>query len=209
MAAKSKYFDIEVFKKDSPERNYWLGFLAADGCVSGYYVTIRLKDLDHVEKFRAFCSSKHKVSEVDVKDASYYQLAIGSRELVELLATFNISPAKSYSVSPPEHLAYNTDYWRGVIDGDGCLRITKQGFPAIELVGSKDMCAGFLSFIKTIGNTKTKVLPRAKVHRVTTGGLWVKRVVEVLYGNAEVALDRKAEIAKSILSVEDKKGAYL
>ena len=54
-----------IFSKiDSEEKAYWLGFLAADGCISGNYIVITLqgKDIEHLEKFRklVFQTNNHR-----------------------------------------------------------------------------------------------------------------------------------------------------
>jgi len=216
MGPESKYFDLEAFKNDSPERNYWLGFLTADGCVldnshlsQNPQIQLTLADQMHVVAFKEFTKSEAKICEPRKGHAS---LTIRSKELAELLYEYHIVPRKSLKERAPDSLKMDSDYWRGVIDGDGCLGVNKRGFPRLELVGSKDLCEGFLSFVKTLAPTKvslTKDKRTEGLYRVQLCGLWVKRVVEALYSGAEVALDRKAEIDKSILAVKGKRGAYV
>lgn len=61
----SKYkYQQDIFKIiDTPEKAYWLGFLAADGCNyqrehnASIIININEKDINHLEKFKKFCKT--------------------------------------------------------------------------------------------------------------------------------------------------------
>ena len=56
-----------VFNEITEESAYWIGFLMADGCIatrkSSPYISLRISevDIEHIEKFRSFLGSNHKI----------------------------------------------------------------------------------------------------------------------------------------------------
>ena len=54
------------FKIDSPERDYWLGWILSDGCIvkdtTHAYVYLACLDLDILLKFKEFCGSRAKLN---------------------------------------------------------------------------------------------------------------------------------------------------
>ncbi len=119
---------------DTPEKAYWLGFIAADGCVVDndyhYRVKIALQrgDKDHLEKFRKAIHgnmpirdavSKYKVNG-EYRETPECTIIIHSKSMVKDLERLNIIPNKTYSLQfarLPEKLM--SHYLRGFVDGDG------------------------------------------------------------------------------------------
>lgn len=131
--AQSHYKDnrIEnIFENiNSEEKAYWLGFLAADGCVFGNYIRISLQKQDqrHLEKFRDFLQANSiKISEETHQNKNqknkYYTFSIGCKKMVEDLKRLGITERKSLTLKPPIGLIsekYYLDWIRGFFDGDG------------------------------------------------------------------------------------------
>jgi len=54
---------------------------------------------------------------------------------------------KSYSINLPKSELSEKDYFRGVIDGDGSLGLTSNGYPFVSLVTSSEAFAeAYLNF---------------------------------------------------------------
>lgn len=107
---------------DSPESNYWLGYLAADGNLSKsrYTISIQLKDLNMIMKYRDFVNPKlsiyYKVNKAGSKmGAVVYE----NKEIWEYLYNLGITPAKSRTLK--YNGEFNWDFIRGVFDGDGSI----------------------------------------------------------------------------------------
>ena len=72
---------------DSAEKAYWLGMLYADGSVtSKNQLWLGLKDKEHIEKFKTFLQSKHKIQErvitLNDKLCYAYRISIKDRTIV-------------------------------------------------------------------------------------------------------------------------------
>jgi hypothetical protein len=63
---------------------------------------------------------------------------------------------KSEIIEPPKAKYSEIDYWRGIIDGDGSLGITKNNLPFISLVtASQNLAEAYVLFLeKNIGYKK-------------------------------------------------------
>jgi hypothetical protein len=104
-------------------------------------------------------------------------------------------------------LAVSRDFWRGCIDGDGCLNIAGN-YPGLKLSGSDWLLGAFVEFLDSVGLRRTyghkpvNVRPSHSIFVVGTAGLTAVRITELLYSDAMVALDRKVITATKIMSLQ-------
>ena len=84
-------------------------------------------------------------------------------------------------------VAKSSDFWRGVIDGDGCLpykKTTKKGklytYNAIELDGSFGLCTQFRDFVQGITPTKASIRKDTHSPRRFRYGLAVQHATSVI-----------------------------
>lgn len=115
---------------DTEEKAYWLGFIAADGCINTKALSIALKGQDstHLQKFLNAIQFKGKIYTYDVKlnDKTFpaCSISIQNKKLIDDLGNLGIFPRKSMTYIPVfdkvvENL--HPHFWRGMIDGDGHL----------------------------------------------------------------------------------------
>jgi hypothetical protein len=221
---KRKYpFNERYFESiDSEEKAYWLGFLAADGCVSDVHtpgrrrktlhLTLALPDAGHVAKLIRSLGSAQPVREYghkanDGRTRYSAVAAFHSAALVEDLSRLGVEPRKSFTAQPwvgPDGLMRH--YWRGVVDGDGGLRKQmREGRPEWEVYccGSTPMMAAYAEFMRAAVGTATSPRPcydGARIHAVGIGGTRMPQAVaRLLYAGATVFLDRKKELADDLL----------
>ena len=107
---------------DTEEKAYWLGFLAADGNVGSnnpvVSIHLSLTDVDHLSKIRQSLQSTHPIK---IYNKSCY-FTIRSKILTDDLKQYGIVPRKDRIVRAPQiDTFFVRHFWRGVIDGDGCL----------------------------------------------------------------------------------------
>lgn len=130
--------DIDYFKEvDSCDKSYFLGFIAADGCIrkkkrNTLYLTIGLskKDVKILEDFKKYTSSHHtlKYSE-KIRDTGYISeivtLSIYKEKFVKHIIEHGVGINKSKELSLPIGIPDELmpDYIRGLFDGDGCWNI--------------------------------------------------------------------------------------
>ena len=119
-----------IFSKiDSEEKAYWLGFLAADGCISGNYIVITLqgKDIEHLEKFRKFLNvTDTKIQKYKRDNREYCRFSIANKQMANDLKQLGIVENKSLILMPPNiPPEFEMDWIRGFFDGDGGLSYSK------------------------------------------------------------------------------------
>lgn len=128
--------------ENTREYFYWLGILATDGNLyrsthKGKYtsrpvsrVTLALTDKDVVEKFAAFCNNPSrnitikKHNNPNWKDSYIYAQLIPEEEADHLESV--VGKTKK-SLCVPDSFLSNSDFMRGVIDGDGHFYVRNRG----------------------------------------------------------------------------------
>lgn len=113
------------------------------------------------------------------------------------------SGRKSKTVFAPVGEYSKIDYFRGLIDGDGSLGLTANGFPFLSFVTSGTEIANeYLSFLKSItGKEKTTTANvRDKVFNIAIYKEDAQKIVQTLYYQNCLALPRKLEKATAVLS---------
>ena len=150
-----------VFDVITEESAYWVGFLMADGNISYKrerpIIALHLKetDLPHLEKFRMFLGSSHKIGHYVNKrfGNSSCSLSFSSERIATRLAEYGVVVRKCF-VGKSIGLQDSKHFWRGVIDGDGHLEIylrktlleTVRSIPYISLTGNLHVCLQFKTF---------------------------------------------------------------
>lgn len=114
---------------DTEEKAYWLGLLMADGSISkDNCIELTLKDKEHIEKFKTFLSSDHKIAERKIvlndKEFISYRISFKDKHIVESLKSYGCVPNKTFKMNIPNICNELFRHWlRGYFDGDGCIRI--------------------------------------------------------------------------------------
>lgn len=195
----------QVFEKITPESSYWIGFLLADGCVSkeekgSDMISLRLcdKDKSHLKKFRNFLETEKPIYKETSRKHIENSFYISSQKIVDDLKRFGVIPRKSLIANPKG--IDNRDFWRGVVDGDGCLYLSQKGFPSLILYGAEQVCKKFQDFVKNFCKTKASFHQKQNIYYFSISGSYARKTAKKLYENAEVYLDRKYEIAKQFFN---------
>jgi predicted transcriptional regulator len=205
------YFD----QIDTPGKAYWLGFISADGCVTGFkrgyprlQVKLARKDRDHLLLLQAALKARRPVRDFD--EESYGKLVPVSAltvycpPMANALVSHGVTARKSHTLQPwdgPEDLLPH--YWRGLVDGDGHISITDRGV-FTGLVGSRFVAEAYAAWVNSHFGTRV----HATVKRPGNGDTWVVQVggtgargsslwhlLAALYDDAPVALARKKALA--------------
>ena len=199
-------FNLNKFKKDSKEKFYWLGFIAADGCVRNNSLIIELKDIDaeHLQKFNSFFENtkelNYRVNDLGCKCVS---AAIYSYELLEVLKEYNIVPCKSTTFTiptdkiPQEYLLH---FIRGLIDGDGCIRFNNHQQISLGFCSGNEKCV--TQVLEILGLDNKIIKDKNTYHFSVTGNIKAKRALDKIYMNSDdsIRLNRKYNIYKKTLS---------
>ena len=213
-ARKHKFNERYFENIDSEEKAYWLGFIAADGCVyknkQSYRLQINLKgsDIDHLKKFQKAISSDYKITEKKVGKAqsNTCQLKINSTKMCNDLIKNNIIERKSIIFEPPIlNKNLMSHFIRGYFDGDGWITSYKRkdsnGYRnEVGIIGGKKALNYFIDFLPK-GFSKYEKYKDDKIIQIS--GSSIKTISETynyLYENATIFLDRKKNVFENIMS---------
>ena len=213
-ARKHKFNERYFENIDSEEKAYWLGFIAADGCVyknkQSYRLQINLKgsDIDHLKKFQKAICSDYKITEKKVGKAqsNTCQLKINSTKMCNDLIKNNIIERKSIIFEPPIlNKNLMSHFIRGYFDGDGWITSYKRkdsnGYRnEVGIIGGKKALNYFINFLPK-GFSKYEKYKNDKIIQIS--GSSIKTISETynyLYKNATIFLDRKKNVFENIMS---------
>lgn len=216
----SKYScDHYFFSRDNEKSFYWAGFLAADGCVyskSSYSKVLSLslaqKDLPHLEVFKTNLNytgtirsaiTRHSLTNPNWNDSIKNNICISSTQIFNDLKRFGIVPAKTKILEFPnwliEHPLVN-HFMRGYNDGDGSFFHDKsRDRICFELRGTASFLNTYKQIIESNVNFKNKTnitTPDSTSKLKYYGKKMMPHIVDFLYKNATIFLQRKYDIAK-------------
>ena len=198
----------QAFDVLTPEALYWLGFIYADGCVVHtarkrcVRVEVQWQDREHLDRLLAFVGSSMRPYHSERRGKRYATMVLNSRHMVSTLAGHGIHPRKtSNSCRLQDAFATSHDFWRGMVDGDGCVMYhPDRDAYKMYLLANREEIHQFREY----------VLPRAPsfagkpslqdgIYRLALSGFSAAAVLKDLYGGEGPALPRKAEAARAIV----------
>lgn len=111
------------FQEDSPERDYWLGYLFADGHIGQNHIELCSKEIDVINAFNSFCggickiySRPYTIKSGEIR--TMYRALIISIDLYKWFRdTYDIDSVKHHNLNPNVELNWNI--LKGYFDGDG------------------------------------------------------------------------------------------
>lgn len=203
-----------AFSEINENSAYWSGFLMADGCITqrpgrSGVISIGLsgKDEKHLYKFRDFVSASYKICTFTSKCGKYRvsRTSFTSQRMCDDLSRYGVVPRKT-NREKVFLMELNRHFWRGMIDGDGCIIISKRGELSLNLLGSDDILKQFLEFINIeIAPCSRPINHYHNIPSITINGLVSAKIVNFLYSDSSIFLDRKMDKAKAFLSIAEKK----
>lgn len=202
--------DENVFSKKNENSEYWAGFLMADGYIqstkyrSNISLTLQHRDSAHVQKFANFLKTNKPLYTYDYNDKKYSRIEVSSRHMINCLSNYGVVSKKTKIAKATDIIKESRHFWRGVVDGDGCLNTTGNS-PRLRLLGSKDLMEQYLIFIKKYISTKINVNPvyrnnKISVYSVELAGRKSRKIIEKLYLNNKISLSRKNKKAQLIIN---------
>jgi hypothetical protein len=203
---------------DTEVKAYWLGMMAADGCISGrnaLKLALACCGREHLARFRCALQSEHPIKEYSHLDRPRNQrrtissFVVVSAELTTALANQGVTPAKTWTLRWPEHLEDDLlrHYLRGYIDGDrgfyvsrslGAKRATdRRARIWFAITGNKQFLLGCQQYlVRSCSLSYTKLAGRADTNALAlhyTGARQTSRIFRLLYDDATVWLPRKRD----------------
>jgi len=200
--------DEAVFDNiDTEEKAYWLGFLYADGNISstGNRLEVRLsiKDLEHLEKFRAFLKLSTEIRTGICNGNGFCHLAVRNKHIWNQLNNKGCVPKKSLILTFPNNNIFSNyeliyDFIRGYVDGDGCLCYYKEKnsiVTELNLVGTLSFLLSVKNFFNESGYIRNKTCKNYdnKAYSLSYSNVPSRKIARLLYENAHIYLKRKYE----------------
>lgn len=204
---------------DCPEKFYFLGFFAADGCNFKKSNNVKIKlqngDLELLEKFKILLNSDRPIYNVyqranESRRESYQcNLQLTSKYFCEKLEELGLPERKTFCLHFPNYIPekYLRDYIRRIFDGDGSVSVIYKG----KARGMTDI-AGHPNFLKELKSAMEKVLPinivfyqnskncaHLKINRQED----IKIFLDWMYKDSTLYLERKYQKYQEFLSVRD------
>ena len=201
---------------DTPEKAYWLGFLAADGCNywreanASVIINIHQKDIEHLKKFQNFCQTNAEIktyigNEGYSNQTSMCKITLNSKKISQDLINKGIVPNKSLILKPPiiEKQFYKP-FILGYFDGDGSIsKASQYNNYSLSIQGTIEI----LTWICDVLHWDTKLekrhpdLPTNSYYIRCGGTNKPYQILKQLYDSCDVHLDRKFNIYKALETV--------
>ena len=226
MPRKSTIKNYDVFKPPyTEEASYWLGFLMADGSMTSYKskvcgytqnklsIGLSIKDLSHLEKLKKYLNTTNKISVYNASikklNKTYPSCRISFTHpiLTKDLMNLGIIPNKTYKTHAPDSMKTSKHFWRGMVDGDGCLD-TKLAVnvvrPRIQLSGTEEILIQYVEFINSniigVAHKSLYKQTKSKSYIAVYSDFAAIKIIKLLYEGANIYLDRKFELANTLIN---------
>lgn len=203
------FMDLEV-----PEYAYMFGFLQADGHLrqgpgqkGRLSVEINVRDIEILHEFQRLTPYNSTISERTraTNFAESHHSAIWSLCSLEARTTINQLGLpygrKSKKITPPRVEFSRRDYLRGVIDADGSVGYTGQGFPFVSLTTASTAVGVYLCrFARMLTGAERIIQRNARdgIYNIVYTKEAAMKLVADLYYPGCLALERKQTAAASL-----------
>lgn len=200
---------------DSNEKAYWLGFIAADGCIyerkenASVIINLSQKDKEHLEKFKKFMNSNvrildHIQTDGFSNDSEMSKIVFNSKEMVQDFIDKGIVPRKSLILDVPKiDSKYYLPFILGYFDGDGSIFKTSQNTYGINIVGTFEMLVWINDLLEISYELEKRNKDNKNNFYIRCGGIQKPYLImQKLYNSCpEIYLDRKYSIYKELETV--------
>lgn len=202
-------YNFDILEKESPEKYYFLGFLAADGSLTNNGIIFELNEKDRymVKKLNDYICPEKKVAFRE-KTNSYRASFFNIKMTKKLKKYFSmISNKKTEEIRFPKVPdEYLRDFIRGIIDGDGNIDSTK-GYKGNKIyIGARLRILGNEIFLKEL-NEKTKLLyphntnavnkkGKENIYVITYNFKTARELLKIIYYDGCLCLKRKFNRAR-------------
>lgn len=178
---------------DSEESAYWLGFFYADGCVSSSNrIEIGLKQSDylHLEKLKNYLKWE---GDIEYRSESKsYRIMFKDGIIGNDLKRLGCVPKKSLILEfPTEDQVPNNlihHFVRGYFDGDGYISDPDLKPINVQLLGTFNFLQ---KFCKIYNLSEKSIKMRSNIHYVSVSGEKAIQIMNMLYKDCNIFLERK------------------
>jgi hypothetical protein len=182
---------------DSDSKAYFLGLLAADGCVTGTEVALGFVERDRVilDGFREAIQSTHPLILVAREGRErFLKIQFSCVEMTKDLAALGVRARKTVDFVFPPIESFRSSFVRGYFDGDGCAYIVS-GRPRSFFCGTPQFLLELLRVLRLeVGVVGGYILPHSSVtSRLFLAYRDTVKLSNWMYAGATVWLPRKRD----------------
>jgi hypothetical protein len=193
---------------DTEEKAYWMGFLAADGCVifSNRQKRVILKladtDKDHLEKFRESVQSNAIFYSEQPHDIGIYNAQIANKIVISSipmagdLVRHGITPRKTFTLKFPWEamaLSLYRHFIRGYFDGDGSAGLYGKSL-IVSILGTLDIVTSISNILNSgVDDLGGTIRPRSSIYEYRTTCNRAMLFSQFIYRDATIYLERKRQ----------------
>lgn len=195
------------FLQNNSERDYWLGYLFADGHIERGIIELYSVELDIINAFNTFTGDICKIRSENYKIQSgemhtLYRACIFSVDISEwFIKTFNIQSTKHHNLNPT--IDINWDIIRGYFDGDGSAHKVR-GFTLNS--SSEIWIKRIYEFLKLELDIEAKINQYLECYKLC---VWSKedlhKLIPKLYENNTFCIERKKNRFEPFISNDNRK----
>lgn len=200
----SRDFEL-MFERLGEKEMYWLGYIRADGSLSQSHTGLIRFAFSQKEKEPIFELAAF-LNQPEPKFYSGLKTTFGPQSIYQFSFS-GIIPKKLLdlgvkAIALPELFHDSVDFWRGMIDGDGCVTWAKAGkyrYPRISLVGSYEDMSLFSTFVGNVLGCKGPSVGKSNsIFQCQVGATKAAILASVLYEGRYSANTKKRNMAKEI-----------
>jgi len=190
---------------DTEDKAYMLGFICADGCIydnKSLAIGIHKRDIMVLMLLKRILNCETLPIRNHSKNKNHIIIQVWNKQLVASLKKLGIVERKTFTISMPRNMPENLHkhFWRGVIDGDGCVflkeRINNRNKPTftVTLIGSRFLMEDYVDFLKSLNITPLpKIKPCKSIWSVVICSKNAIMFCEKIYNDSDFCLQRKKE----------------
>jgi hypothetical protein len=200
-------FNHDFFENiDLPEKAYFFGWMMSDGNVFKNRVSLKITDLEIVEKFKKYLSFEGNIYSYKTKKKDIHVVLLSSNKMSSDLKKIGCVERKTFLASFPDLRKDLLPFFiRGYFEGDGCVRIRKHNNQAgVSFVGNEAVLLGIKEELEASCSVNFYVRRSAKKKYIEIscdGNRQVNRIRGFMYKDSQLGdlfLGRKLDIFKKV-----------
>jgi hypothetical protein len=205
---RRRHVDDLFFSVPSPRSSYWAGLIGADGSLSEE-VSIEIKASDEgvLQQFMAELGHPGALSYRVMPGSTegrglYVGLRLRSDRIIrDLLERYRLTERKSKTLEPPDLAAPDLilGYLCGLLDGDGCIGIDRDGGLRVRLVSASKVLAEWVALqvtalIRVRSEARHRTPRGLSIYELAWHGTGAERLLAALAGVVESPMLRKWQV---------------
>ena len=194
-----------------PNLWYLVGLITSDGCLSKdrRHIDITASDYHYLSKLKEALGLSNRVTDkYGLNGKLSHHIQFANRQFYDFLISIGLTPRKSLTLKSLKiDKNYFSDFLRGLIDGDGCIRRWfhptngNQQWSLRVYSGSRAFLEWLETMVENLYKAKGRLHKNNKtVYGLKYGKMAAREILKKCYYDGAFALERKARLARSCVN---------